>query len=197
VAADILDYRFEDHYYTYGDWLEFDESVRAELIDGVPYMMAPPATNHQDIHRELFLQLGNFLKGKSCKVYSAPFAVRLFPQDDLGDDTVVEPDITVICDRSKIDKQGCKGAPDLVIEILSPSNIRHDRIVKFQKYLAAGVREYWVVDPDNRAVEVHTLRDGGYHTMVYDETAEAPVSVLPGCLIRLSEIFPPVEIPRE
>jgi Uma2 family endonuclease len=160
-------------------------------------MMAPPATNHQDIHRELFLQLGNFLKGKLYKVYSAPFAVRLFPQDDLGDDTVVEPDIVVICDQSKIDKQGCKGAPDLVIEILSPSNIRHDRIVKFQKYLAAGVREYWVVDGDNRAVEVHILRDGGYHTMVYDETAEAPVSVLPGCLIRLSEIFPAAEIPQE
>jgi Uma2 family endonuclease len=110
---------------------------------------------------------------------------------------VVEPDITVICDQSKIDKQGCKGAPDLVIEILSPSNIRHDRLVKFQKYLAAGVREYWKIDPDNRVVEVHTLRDGGYHTMVYDETAEAPVSVLPGCVIRLSEIFPGEEAPQE
>jgi Uma2 family endonuclease len=197
MAADVLDYSFEDQYYTYADWLEFDESVRAEIIDGAPYMMAPPTTNHQDIHRELFLQLGNFLKGKSCKVYSAPFAVRLFPRDDLGDDTVVEPDIVVICDLSKIDKQGCKGAPDLVIEILSPSHIRRDRIIKFQKYLEAGVREYWIVDGDNRAVEVHVLRDGGYHTMVYDETADAPVSVLPGCVIRLSEIFPATEIPQE
>jgi Uma2 family endonuclease len=196
-VADALDFPFEDQYYTYADWLEFDESVRAELIGGVLYMMAPPATNHQDVHRELFLQLGNFLKGKPCKVYSAPFAVRLFPKDDLSDDTVVEPDIVVICDQTKIDKQGCRGAPDLVIEILSPSNIRHDRIVKFQKYLAAGVREYWVVDPDNRAVEVHILRDGGYHTMVYDETAEAPVSVLPGCVIRLAEIFPETEVPPQ
>jgi Uma2 family endonuclease len=191
MAADVLDYRFEDQYYTYAEWLEFDETIQAELIDGALYMMAPPATNHQDIHRELFLQLGNFLKGKPCKVYSAPFAVRLFPREDLSDDTVVESDITVICDQSKIDKQGCKGAPDMVIEILSPSNIRHDRIVKFQKYLAAGVREYWVVDPDNKGVEVHLLQDGGYRTMVYDETAEAPVSVLPGCVIRLSEIFAP------
>jgi Uma2 family endonuclease len=109
----------------------------------------------------------------------------------------VEPDITVVCDRSKIDGQGCKGAPELVIEILLPSNIRRDRIVKFQKYLAAGVREYWVLDPENRAVEVHILRDGGCHTMVYYESTEAPVSVLPGCVIRLSEIFLATEATRE
>jgi Uma2 family endonuclease len=102
---------------------------------------------------------------------------------------VVEPDLVVVCDKSKIDKQGCNGAPDLVIEILSPSNSRHDRIVKFQKYLAAGVREYWVVDPDNKGVEVHVLQDGGYRTMVYDETAEAPVGVLPGCVIKLAGVF--------
>jgi Uma2 family endonuclease len=188
--SEALDYYFEDEqYYTYADWLEFDEGVRAEIIDGVFYAMAPPSTVHQDIHRELFLQLGGFLKGKPCKVYSAPFGVRLFPKDDLSDDTVVEPDIVVVCDKSKIDKQGCNGAPDLIIEILSPSNIRHDRIIKFQKYLAAGVREYWVVDPDNKGVEVHILQDGGYRTIVYDETAEAPVSVLPGCVIKFSEAF--------
>jgi Uma2 family endonuclease len=195
MAENVLDYRFDDQYYTYAEWLEFDESVRAELVDGVPCMMAPPSTNHQDVHRELFLHLGNFLKGKPCKVYSAPFALRLFPREDLGDDTVVEPDIVVVCDRSKIDQQGCRGAPDLVVEILSPSNIRHDRIVKFQKYLEAGVREYWVADPDNRMLEAHLLQGGAYRTMVYDETAEAPVAVLPGCVIRLAEIFP--EAPPE
>ncbi|MDR1410584.1 MAG: Uma2 family endonuclease [Spirochaetaceae bacterium] len=195
MAADALNYRFEDQGYTYADWLEFDESVRAELIGGELYMMAPPAANHQDVHRELFGRLFVFLQGKPCKVYSAPFGVRLFPKEDLSDDTVVEPDIVVICDQSKIDKQGCKGAPDLVIEILSPSTVRHDRIVKFQKYLAAGVREYWVADPDNRWIEAHTLQNGGYRTMVYDETAEAPVSVLPGCAIRLSEIFAGTETP--
>jgi Uma2 family endonuclease len=189
MSSDALYYSPEADRYTYADWLEFDESIRAELIDGEVYLMAPPATIHQDIHRELFLRLGEFLKGKPCKVYSAPFGVRLFPRDDLSDDTVVEPDIVVVCDASKIDKQGCKGAPDLIVEILSPSNSRHDRIVKFQKYLAAGVREYWVVDPDNKGVETHILQDGGYRTMVYDETAEAPVSVLPGCVIRLAEVF--------
>jgi Uma2 family endonuclease len=126
-------------------------------------------------------------------VYSAPFGVRLFPKDDLSDDTVVEPDILVVCDKTKIDKQGCKGAPDLIIEILSPSNIHHDRIVKFQKYLAAGVREYWIVDPDNKGVDVHVLQDGAYHTMVYDETSEAPVSVLPGCVINLAGVFGEME----
>jgi Uma2 family endonuclease len=175
--------------YTYADWLEFDESVRAEIIDGTVYLMAPPVTIHQDIHRELFGRLFAFLQGKPCKVYSAPFGVRLFPKDDLSDDTVVEPDIVVVCDPSKIDKRGCNGAPDLIIEILSPSNSRHDRIIKFQKYLAGGVREYWVVDPDNKGVEVHVLQDGGYRTMVYDETAEAPVGVLPGCTIKFSEVF--------
>jgi Uma2 family endonuclease len=190
MSSEALDYYFEeDQLYTYADWLEFDESVRAEIIDGVLYMMAPPVTVHQDIHRELFGRLFAFLQGKPCKVYSAPFGVRLFPKDDLSDDTVVEPDIVVVCDKSKIDKQGCNGAPDLIIEILSPSNIRHDRIIKFQKYLAAGVREYWVIDPDNKGVEVHILQDGGYRTMVYDETAEAPVSVLPGCVIKFPEVF--------
>jgi Uma2 family endonuclease len=190
MSSEALDYYVgADQPYTYADWLEFDEGVRAEIIDGVFYAMAAHLTVHQDIHRELFLQLGGFLKGKPCKVYSAPFGVRLFPKDDLSDDTVVEPDIVVVCDPSKIDKQGCNGAPDLVIEILSPSNSRHDRLIKFRKYLAAGVREYWVVDPDIHAVEVHILQDGGYRTMVYDETAEAPVSVLPGCVIKFPEIF--------
>jgi Uma2 family endonuclease len=188
MSSEALDYG-EEANYTYADWLEFNEGVRTELIDGTVYLMAPPATVHQDIHRELFGRLFAFLKGKPCKVYSAPFGVRLFPKDDLSDDTVVEPDIVVVCDASKMDTQGCKGAPDLIIEILSPSNIRHDRIVKFQKYLAAGVREYWIVDPDNKGVEAHVLQDGGYRTMVYDETAEAPVGVLPGCVIKLAEVF--------
>jgi Uma2 family endonuclease len=108
---------------------------------------------------------------------------------------MVEPDIMVICDKPKIGIQGCKGAPDPVIEILFPSNIRHDRIKKFRKYPAAGAREYWVVDPGNRAVEVHVLQNGGCHTMVYDESAEVPV--LPGCGIRLPEIFPAPKTPQE
>jgi Uma2 family endonuclease len=93
---------------------------------------------------------------------------------------VVEPDIVVVCDHSKLDDRGCNGAPDLVIEILSPSNTQRDRIVKFRKYLAAGVREYWVVDPNQKTVEVHILNNRQYVTTVYDAADEAPVSVLPG-----------------
>ncbi|GHU94739.1 hypothetical protein FACS189479_07810 [Spirochaetia bacterium] len=197
MSTSALDYDlYEDQHYTYADMLEWDESIRAEIIDGEVYMMSPLARFHQDISRELFGPLYNFLKGKPCKVYPAPFGVRLFPKDDLSDDTVVEPDIVVVCDHSKLDDRGCNGAPDLVIEILSPSNTQRDRIVKFRKYLAAGVREYWVVDPGQKTVEVHIMNAGDaplgshqYITTVYDAADEAPVSVLPGCSIRLKDVF--------
>jgi Uma2 family endonuclease len=138
-------------YYTYADVLEWDEDVRAEIIDGGLYMMtsdaeasnksflaangpkvrmAPPARVHQMVLMELARQLGNFLQGKSCEVYPAPFGVRLFPKDDQSDDTFVEPDIVVVCDSSKLDDKGCNGAPDLAVEILSSSTARYDRVVK-------------------------------------------------------------------
>ncbi|GHV13967.1 hypothetical protein FACS189491_09650 [Spirochaetia bacterium] len=180
----------ESRYYTYADVLEWDESVRAELIDGEVYMMATPNREHQRIIREIFLTIGNFLKGKRCQVYPAPFGVRLFPRDDLEDDTFVEPDIVVVCDPSRLDDRGCNGAPDLVIEVLSPSNKIHDKLVKFQKYLAAGVREYWVVDPEDPLVYVYILEGGRYVTTLYGPEDEAPVSVLPGCVINLKEVFP-------
>ena len=177
-------------YYTYADVLEWDESIRAEIIDGDLYMMAPPDTSHQDISREIFVRFCNFLKGKTCRAYSAPFGVRLFPKKNLSDDTFVEPDIIVVCDKNKIDKRGCNGAPDLIIEVLSPSTARHDQMVKFRLYQKAGVREYWIVDGENRVLYVHILENGNYVTTVYDETEEVPVSVLPGCIIPLKEVFP-------
>jgi Uma2 family endonuclease len=179
----------EESCYTYADVLEWDESVRAEIIDGEVYMMAPPARRHQQISMQLSLQLGNFLDGKPCKVYAAPFGVRLFPRADLSDDTYVEPDIVVVCDASKLDERGCNGAPDLVIEILSASTTRHDLIVKLQKYREAGVREYWVVDPESSSLTAYILDNGRYYINVYDKNAEVPISVLPGCLIRLEKVF--------
>jgi Uma2 family endonuclease len=179
----------ERTYYTYADILEWDESVRAEIIDGELYMMALPSTFHQEISMELSGQLGNFLKGKPCKAFAAPFGVRLFPREDLSDNTLVEPDIALICDRSKIDERGCNGAPDLIIEILSPSNGRHDLVLKFNKYLEAGVREYWIVDPVEQAVQAHILDNGRYVTNIYDDKAQVPVSVLPGCVIDLPAVF--------
>jgi Uma2 family endonuclease len=180
----------EDTSYTYADILETDEKIRVEIIDGAMFVMSPPATCHQAVSGELFGQLWQFLRGKPGKVYAAPFGVRLFPKADFSDDTFLEPDIVVVCDRSKITKAGCEGAPDMIIEILSPSNARHDRLLKFRKYLAAGVPEYWVVDGMAKTVEIHIFDQGRYITSVAGEDDEVPVSVLPGCTIKLRDIWP-------
>lgn len=179
--------------FTFADVLVWDEDERIEIINGEAFMMATPSSRHQEISMELSRQLANFLEGKRCRVYPAPFGVRLFEQD--GDspenvDTIVEPDISVVCDRNKIDKHGCKGAPDMVIEILSPSSLRHDRLVKLNLYQRAGVREYWIVDPENRSVQVFTL-DGGALKIREDYGPQdvAKVNVLDGYFIELSKVF--------
>jgi Uma2 family endonuclease len=179
----------EEERYTYADLIEWDEDVRAELHDGEAVMMSPPVRIHQGISTELVLQLGNFLKGKNCKLYAAPFGVRLFPKKDRSDKTVFEPDIVVICDKEKLDERGCNGAPDLVIEITSPSTARYDRIYKFRKYQQAGVREYWIVDPDTMSVHVCILENDKYVVSAYDETETIPVTVLEGCEIDLKAVF--------
>ena len=181
--------------YTFADVLSWDEDERIEIIDGEAFMMATPSRIHQEISGELFRQLANFLEGKQCRVYPAPFGVCLFARDGDGPedvDTLVEPDISVVCDRSKLDQHGCKGAPEMVIEILSPSTLRHDRLVKLNLYDQAGVREYWIVDPQNRAVQVFR-RDGGAALRIceeYGHTQVAKVSVLDGCFLELSKVFP-------
>lgn len=180
--------------YTLADCLTWDENELIEIIDGVAFMMATPSRIHQKISGELFRQLANYLEGKKCEVYAAPFGVRLFEQD--GDrpedvDTVVEPDISVVCDRSKLDEHGCKGAPDLIIEILSPSSLRHDRLVKLNLYQRARVREYWIVDPKNRSVMVFLPdRNGSFRLHEdYGRADVAKVSVLEGCFIELNKVF--------
>ena len=177
----------QDKHYTYADYLTWGDEVRYELIDGVPYLLAAPGTAHQRVSREIFKHLAVFLTGKPCEVFSAPYDVRLNAHE--GDDTVVQPDILVVCDKSKLDDKGCVGAPDMVIEILSPTNESHDRLVKFNQYLRAGVREYWIVSPDSKLVSVHILRDRQYVTMAYGETNTVPVHVLDGCTIEFSDIF--------
>ena len=180
--------------YTFADVLTWEENERIEIVNGEPFMMAPPTSTHQEISGALFAQLYNYLEGKQCRVYAAPFAVRLFEQD--GDtpedvDTMVEPDLSVICDRNKIDKQGCKGAPDLVIEILSPSTRRHDRIVKLGLYQRAGVREYWIVNPEDKTVQV-MLRDSTGALRIHEDYGQedtAKVNVLDGCFIELGKVF--------
>ena len=177
--------------YTYADVLEWDDDVRAEIIDGELYMMAGPGITHQAILRELFVPLCVFLKGKPCQAICAPFDVRPEPKWDNSDSTCVEPDIMVICDASKIRERGCYGAPDFIIEILSPSTSRIDRMVKFELYQRIGVREYWIVDPKLRQVSVHLLTKGRYTTTTYTEHDTIEVRVLPGCVISLAEVFPP------
>jgi Uma2 family endonuclease len=180
--------------YTYADFLEWDESERYEIIDGEAHMMAPPSRMHQEISMALSAMLYNYLKDKPCKVYTAPFSVRLFPAEDESDDTVVEPDIIVICDPAKLDDRGCNGPPDLAVEILSPSTSRNDRIVKFNKYREAGVREYWIADPEEKVVTVYVLKNGEYIAANYDDTGSIPVTVLPGCEIDLKTVFGTAEI---
>lgn len=180
--------------YTFADCLTWDENELIEIIDGKAFMMATPSRIHQKISGELFRQLANYLEGKKCEVYAAPFSVRLFEQNgDRPDDvdTVVEPDISVVCDRNKLDIHGCKGAPDLIVEILSPSSLRHDRLVKLNLYQRAGVREYWIVDPENRSVTVFLPDSIGSFRLHEDYGREdvAKVNVLDGCFIELNKVF--------
>ena len=178
--------------YNYSDYITWSDDVRYELLDGVQYAIAAPLPIHQDICRELALIIGNFLKGKSCKLYFAPFDVRL--NADTTDDDVVQPDLVVICDLSKLDKRSYKGSPDIVIEITSPSTAHIDRFNKFQKYLQAKVPEYWIVEPESRIVSVFTLDKDRYITNVYSETDKIMSSVLDGCVVDLSEVFSSIDI---
>ncbi len=179
--------------YTLADALAWDEQDRIELIDGYPVMMAPPSRAHQEAVMELSAQLHAYLKGKKCKVYPAPFAVRLFEQDGESPedvDTLVEPDVSVVCDPSKLDEIGCKGAPDLVMEVLSPSTMRHDRFTKFNLYQRAGVREYWIVNPAEKSVQVFVLEEGHYAAKDFGIAGgTVRVNVLEDCTIDLSQVF--------
>ena len=178
----------EQLYYTYADYCEWKDGERWEIIDGSAVAMAPaPAWGHQRFSSRLQGQLFNYLQGKSCEVFTAPFDVRL--NADTLDDTVVQPDLVVICDRSKLSGTGCVGAPDMVIEILSQSKARFDRTVKFDVYRRAGVREYWIVDPDTKTLSVHILKNGEYMTRAYTDADTVTVHVLEGCMISLSDVF--------
>jgi len=178
----------EDRRYTYADYASWDDDIRYELIDGIPYVMYAPSTAHQSILMELSNQLFNFLKGKPCRVFVAPYDVCLSGLGD-EDDTVVQPDILVVCDESILDEKRCNGVPDMTIEILSPSTSKRDLLTKLIKYQNAGVREYWIVDPDEKAVNVHILENGRYVINSYESNETIAVTVLDGCNIILSEVF--------
>jgi len=179
----------KEKYYTYADFLEWDDNVRAELYDGKILLKTIPLRVHQSIISNMIFQLKNFLKGKKCQVYLGSIVVRFFPKEDNSDDNVFLPDIIVVCDPGKLDDKGCNGPPDLIIEIISPSTAKYDRIYKFRKYQNAGVKEYWIVDPDTKSVQVCILENNRYVLSIYDETEKVPVHVLKKCVIDLTDIF--------
>ena len=177
----------KDKRYTYAEYLTWGEEIRCELIGGVIHMLAAPTWEHQSIVADLTRQFGSFLLNKPCKVFPAPFDVRLNAAD--GDDTVVQPDLTIVCDRSKLDGTGCIGAPDMVVEVLSPSTAGKDCLVKLNWYLNTGVRECWIVDPDSKSLRTYVMIDGECITTAYAKTDTVPVHILDGCNICFSEVF--------
>jgi Uma2 family endonuclease len=179
--------------YTYADYLKWDFKERVELIMGKLFKMSPaPNSRHQKISMRLSTLLDNFLDEKECDVFAAPFDVR-FPRktrDDKDIITVVQPDLCVICDSSKVDEKGCLGAPDIVVEILSPSNNVVELNNKFDLYESSGVREYWIVSPQDDTFVINTLVDGKYQTSRPKTTgSKVTSSVLPGFSIDLSRLF--------
>lgn len=183
----------QEQRYTFADLISWDDDTRYELYDGQPVALASPSNAHQEICMALSAQIYNYLNGKKCKVYPAPFDVRLFEEEgDTPEDVsvVVQPDITIVCDPGKTDGHGCKGAPDMVVEVTSPSTARYDKLLKFNLYQRAGVREYWIVDPGDRMVSVFSLEDGGYQASAYGADFSVPVGILDDCTIDLSVVFP-------
>lgn len=179
--------------YSYKDYLSWDEEKRWEIIDGVPYMQSAPSRIHQKVSMELSTQFAVYLKNKICQVYAAPFSVILDEEND--DDNkiknVVEPDISIICDKTKLNKNGCKGSPDMIIEIVSPSSVKMDKIYKFNKYEQAKVKEYWIVEPDSSLISVFTLQPNGRYGRpdIYTEEDKIKVSIFDDLEIHLTSVF--------
>ena len=180
--------------YTYADYLAWKFEERVELIKGRIAQMAAPSRLHQAISGNLYVSIKNLLARSRCKVYAAPFDVRLthFSQKkNIEVTTVVQPDICVICDPEKLDDRGCIGAPDLIIEITSPGNSKREMKDKYEAYQEAGVREYWIVNPSERSVQVFQLNEAGIYIgiqpFVEDDILTTPI--LPDLKINLMEVF--------
>ena len=174
----------ENKKYTIEDIMALPENEHAELIDGQIYYMAPPSRKHQEIAGELFTSINNYIRaaGGSCKPYIAPFAVFL----NENDKNYVEPDISVICDPNKLNEKGCVGAPDWIIEIVSPGSRRMDYNNKLFKYRTAGVREYWIVDPQKEWIMVYSFFNDDMNE--YSFTDDIPSGIYPGFSLNLSTL---------
>lgn len=180
--------------YTYADYFKWQFDERLELIKGKIFTMSPaPSRSHQEISLAITLKIGNYLKGKPCKVYAALFDVRL-PRSSKEDNaifTVVQPDICVVCDLSKLDDRGCIGAPDIVVEILSPGNNKKELRNKYEVYEEAGVKEYWIIHPSERTFLKYTLDNKGLFqpSRLLIAGDELTSNVLPGFSMDINEIF--------
>ena len=149
--------------YSYSDYLLFRFQERVEIIKGYILKMSPaPSSNHQTVSQNLNFKIYSYFSNQSCRVFVAPFDVRLPVKSEIKNTTVVQPDLCVICDESKIDARGCDGAPDLIVEILSPKNSKHDVETKFNLYQESGVKEYWIVQTEQRIVLVYSLKNEEY-----------------------------------
>ncbi|MCJ7840837.1 Uma2 family endonuclease [Lederbergia sp. NSJ-179] len=184
----------ESKKYTYADYMNWDEDVYIEVIEGEMISMSPsPTPRHQDVVGELTAEFKMFLRGKDCMAFSTPMDVCLFADNEAKYEDIqdwVQPDLIVVCDKKKIRETNITGAPDLVVEVLSPSTARNDRWVKFNSYEKAGVREYWIVDPYNMSIEVYELNGNSFkQTGVYGKDGLLPVGIFPEFKIDLKNIF--------
>ncbi|AIS51869.1 hypothetical protein TKV_c06850 [Thermoanaerobacter kivui] len=180
--------------YTYEDYLNWPDEHKIEIIDGQVYLHTVPPRIHQEISGRIAYQFSNYLKDKKCEVYFARLGVRLPSGNEKSDKeitTVVEPDIIVVCDKSKLDDQGCKGTPDLIVEITSPSTARIDKVEKFNLYEKHGVKEYWIVEPEIKLVTVFLLQENGRYGRpnIYTEEDKIKVSIFEDLVIDLKDVL--------
>ena len=178
--------------FSYRDYKKWDDKARYELICGETYMMSSPDIWHQRITGSMYNQLCQLLDGKPCEPFIAPVDVRLFPRDDESDDTVVQPDVFVVCDKSKLaDGKACRGAPDFIIEVVSPSSRILDKLTKRDLYCKAGVKEYWVIGQNK--LYAYILAGGAYSETVYEmnssQVPEIPAASFPGCSLKIMTFF--------
>ncbi|MFP4407236.1 MAG: Uma2 family endonuclease [Spirochaetaceae bacterium] len=177
--------------YSWQEYLNWPTDERFELIEGVAYAMSPaPRRRHQEISGELFYQAYTALREGGCKVFAAPFDVKLSSDEDNDAPTVVQPDLTVCCDPEKLTEQGMTGPPDLVVEIVSPESGIADRRRKFAVYESYGVKEYWIVDQDEELVEVYVLKEGRLNrAAVYAKDEELAGTAVPELRVSLKDVF--------
>lgn len=177
----------KDNLYTSDDYWNLPDGQRSELIDGKLYDMAPPSRIHQRLISQLTVTISNYIRSQSgsCEVYPAPFAVNLTSNDQ----TWVEPDISVICDKQKLSDRGCEGAPDWIIEIVSPSSSRLDYFVKLFKYRSSGVREYWIVNPMKKTVQTYSF-EGDENSVQYSFDDIIHVEIYNDLEIRINDLLP-------